>query len=419
MKQLKILLLFFVIISCNQKKQADKNVNQQKIALKENVLVIGEKVENINITDFIENTPKEQDFSNKIKVIDFWATWCAPCLQAVPHFNDLQNEFENNPDIVFISLTDESPEKAGRILERINFTSIVASDQTKETLKNYKVNSLPQTVIVDQNNFVRWVGLPNELNTDIISTILQEEDWNPNKIIRTKSLDSTSSIKEDKAAVRMPQLLTQLRDSTSALYSFNLTFANSTDPKSSGFSMGEGKYLELNSDLKTILSKLVRKPSSEIIIPKKYADSTFNLLFKNSNINADNINMEVFLEQMELIKRNMLIALDLEEKIESRKTKVYILQVKDKSKLEPGSGDLMARYGSNDDYLTFSNVEISNLIGQISRFHNVILSDETSLDGKYDFLIDKNDFEKAKRDLLNYGISVDQSEKNIEFYIYE
>lgn len=66
-----------------------------------------------------------------------------------------------------------------------------------------------------------------------------------------------------------------------------------------------------------------------------------------------------------------------------------------------------------------SNVEISTLLSQIIGFHKVISSDDTTLDGMYDFLIDKNDFEKAQRNLLNYGISVHKLEKNIEFYIYE
>lgn len=418
MKQLKILLLFSVFISCNQKEQVDNNGNQQKLALKENVLVIGEKVEDIDITDFIENTPKEQDFSNKIKVIDFWATWCAPCLQSVPHFNDLQQAFSDNPDIVFISLTDETPEKAGRILKRINFTSIVASDQSKETLKNYKVNSLPQTIIVDQNDLVRWVGLPKELNKEIIKSVLDKNEWMPDDVESKKNVESIASNTESEAA-QIPQLLKKLKDSDSNIYSFNLTFANSSDPASSGFSMGEGKYIELNSDLKNILSKLIRKPTSEIVIPEKYSDSSFNLLFRNSHINAQNINMEVFTEQMELIKKNLLVALDLEERIETMQAEIFILSLNDQSKLERGSGDLIARYGSNDDYLTFSNVEISTLVGQLSRFHNVILEDNTSLEGKYDFLIDKNNFEKARKDLLDYGISLDRTEKEIEFTIYE
>jgi thiol-disulfide isomerase/thioredoxin len=82
-------------------------------------LVIGEKVEDIKITDFISNIPQDKELKDKFLVIDFWATWCAPCLKSVPHFNQLQNQFKDNSNIAFVSLTDETPKIAKRIMNRI------------------------------------------------------------------------------------------------------------------------------------------------------------------------------------------------------------------------------------------------------------------------------------------------------------
>lgn len=70
-----------------------------------------EKKHIINITDFIHNIPNNKSFEDKFIVIEFWATWCGPCLDAVPHLNELQEKFKLNNDLVFISMTDEKPEK--------------------------------------------------------------------------------------------------------------------------------------------------------------------------------------------------------------------------------------------------------------------------------------------------------------------
>lgn len=62
------------------------------------------------ITDWIKNIPEDKNLNNKYIVLEFWATWCEPSIAAVPHLNQLQDEFKQN-DLYFNSITDESIEK--------------------------------------------------------------------------------------------------------------------------------------------------------------------------------------------------------------------------------------------------------------------------------------------------------------------
>jgi|TARA_R100000479_G_C6393358_1_gene206126 uncharacterized protein (TIGR03435 family) len=398
------------LISCQEKEKKKENTEPK---LNENYLVIGEKVEDIKITDFISNIPQDKELKDKFLVIDFWATWCAPCLKSVPHFNQLQNQFKDNSNIAFVSLTDETPKIAKRIMNRIKFETIVASDQSKETQKNYKISSLPTTIIIDKNNLVRWIGVPDELNKETISKIITDPNWEP----EAKMTDAKSSEKNIEPSIS--NTLKDFSELKSNIYSFNLTFADKSDPKSSSFSLPSGKYIDLNTNLKNILSKVTKKPVSEIVIPSDLKDDTFNILYVNTNLTKENFNMDLFNEQLQIIKEKILNALKLQEKIETQKADVYILKVQDSSKLEKGSGELMSHTGDNDKFLTFSNVNMDLFIKNISQFHNVILVDETNLKGKYEFLIDKNDFDQTQKDLLSYGISVEKTKKDIEFYIYE
>tara|TARA_R110001583_G_C5399134_1_gene385556 strand:- start:55 stop:570 length:516 start_codon:yes stop_codon:yes gene_type:complete len=155
------------------------NIYAQK-PIKAQKKMIGNKIENIEFTDYIENIPNSIEFNDKFKVLEFWATWCKPCLEAVPHLNELKTEFNNETNLVFLSITYETPEKAQTILEKINFETIVVSDQTKKIHNDLKIENngmmiLPRTVLIDDSNKIVWYGTPTELNSELILKFLRKE----------------------------------------------------------------------------------------------------------------------------------------------------------------------------------------------------------------------------------------------------
>src|SRR5262245_41452281 len=52
----------------------------------------------------------------KLVVIDFWATWCSPCVEAIPHFNQMAKELADQP-IVFIAVTDDEETRLNEFLK--------------------------------------------------------------------------------------------------------------------------------------------------------------------------------------------------------------------------------------------------------------------------------------------------------------
>lgn len=144
--------------------------------------LIGTKAKQLTITDYLQNMPADTNFNNKFKVVEFWATWCKPCLKAVPHLNRLQKKFQNH-NIVFLSFTYEPPEEALNTLEKLKFESIVVSDQTKTTHKSLRIEykgtmALPRTVLIDDENNIVWHGEPDKLSEKLMVKFLRKEKIN-------------------------------------------------------------------------------------------------------------------------------------------------------------------------------------------------------------------------------------------------
>jgi peroxiredoxin len=145
-------------------------------------LKVGDKVPSLNITNYLQNVPTDKNLENKYILLEFWATWCTTCLAEVPNLNKTQERFKDRKDFVFVSITDESPEKTKKTLEKVKFNSIVVSDQTKKALNDFVVEdekgtyTIPKTFLIDDKGILRWIGNPFLLNDVVINKFLKGEE---------------------------------------------------------------------------------------------------------------------------------------------------------------------------------------------------------------------------------------------------
>lgn len=98
-----------------------------------------------------------QEMHGRIIVLDFWASWCGPCMQAMPQIDAAIAKF--HPDdvkLVTINL-QESPEQIRGTLERLGIQPAVALDIDGVAASLYQANAIPQTVIIDREGKIRRV----------------------------------------------------------------------------------------------------------------------------------------------------------------------------------------------------------------------------------------------------------------------
>jgi thiol-disulfide isomerase/thioredoxin len=94
------------------------------------------------------------DHKGKIVVLDFWATWCGPCMQAMPVTEELVRNFaDRQVELVAVNL-EEQPNTIKSVLERHKLKIPVALDRDGVVAARYAVNAIPQTVLIDREGNV-------------------------------------------------------------------------------------------------------------------------------------------------------------------------------------------------------------------------------------------------------------------------
>jgi thiol-disulfide isomerase/thioredoxin len=94
-------------------------------------------------------------FKGKVIYIDFWASWCKPCLKSFPWLNKLQTKYKKQGfEIIAINL-DKDKAKADAFLKKIPANFNVVFDASGDTAKSFKLEGMPSSYLIDRNGYVR------------------------------------------------------------------------------------------------------------------------------------------------------------------------------------------------------------------------------------------------------------------------
>jgi len=110
-----------------------------------------------SFTDLSGKTRSVHDFKNKIVIINFWATWCAPCVMEFPAL--LKIAADNKDNVVLIALSSDAKEDdIKKFLQQQKAPTenvLIAHDREDVTLKIFGVTQLPETIITDPELNIR------------------------------------------------------------------------------------------------------------------------------------------------------------------------------------------------------------------------------------------------------------------------
>ena len=93
----------------------------------------------------------------RVVMVNFWATWCAPCRQEMPHLNRLYEKYRGAGFVLLGVNVDDDTSKAADVVAKLGVTFPVLLDTEKSVSKLYDVSTMPSTMIIDRDGKVRYV----------------------------------------------------------------------------------------------------------------------------------------------------------------------------------------------------------------------------------------------------------------------
>ena len=102
---------------------------------------------------------KLSDLRGKIVVIDFWATWCPPCVEGLPKLAAMTAKHKDDGVVFFPINLQEEPDTIKAFLAEKGLTLPIVLDADGKAVKSYKVEPVPQTVFIDRDGVVQLVHI--------------------------------------------------------------------------------------------------------------------------------------------------------------------------------------------------------------------------------------------------------------------
>jgi len=126
---------------------------------------LGDKAASLEGLKILKGKPVSFE-DGKVYVVEFWATWCGPCLTSIPHLTEVQKKYKDK-GVTIIGITNENDiDKVKAFVsdqgEKMDYTVAVDADRKVSDgyMKAYAQRGIPTAFIVDQKGNVAWVGHP-------------------------------------------------------------------------------------------------------------------------------------------------------------------------------------------------------------------------------------------------------------------
>ncbi|PIU19457.1 MAG: hypothetical protein COT18_07465 [Elusimicrobia bacterium CG08_land_8_20_14_0_20_59_10] len=112
-----------------------------------------------------------QALKGRAVILQFWATWCEECEEAIPHLNDLAAAFADAP-VAFIWVTDETEADVKEFLKSHPVKGWIAPEAGAGIFRSFRVYGRPHTVLVDKDAVVTDITVPGAVTQDAIRCLL-------------------------------------------------------------------------------------------------------------------------------------------------------------------------------------------------------------------------------------------------------
>ena len=157
-KIIKFFIFFFCFCFFSSISQTNEDVPLNNIAINENP----KEIPPIIFEDFLGNQINIKDYSGNLIIINFWATWCAPCKEEMPSLDKLyQDKKFKNLKVFTVNVDQPNYIKTKNFFNDLKIEKLsIFFDPNQNSLKEFKIRGIPITILINKKGeeFARITG---------------------------------------------------------------------------------------------------------------------------------------------------------------------------------------------------------------------------------------------------------------------
>ena len=326
-------------------------------------------------------------------VVEFWATWCGPCVGVLPHWNELVEAFEGEP-IHFISVTYESAETVAGFLAGREMAGWVVLDSDRSVYRDYGIRGIPHTVLIDAEGELRAETYPSSVTVEALQALIAGEELD---LPSARSLDDRIATRLEASGAPEALFLAEIRPST--------------DPDLRGMKMTERDYLNFGrSALDGILIAFDGR-STRLELHTELPEQLYDFVFRSPGD---------FDSRKSLMRTVVSDAFGITAERQPRRRRVLELRLLAGSELgldesTPGAAGFSTYPGG----IKGRGLDLTSLANALEFVAGEPILDETGLRGRFDVALEwdagvEGDLERA---LTEIGLDLVASEREIEVLV--
>jgi peroxiredoxin len=135
-------------------------------SIHEKIVQIGDTAPEFTITTDTGRTVSRDNFGGKLLVLNFWATWCPPCVQEMPSLEQFSRDLSKEGVVVLGISVDKDPNAYRSFLERANVSFLTARDPEHTINAAYGTFQYPETYVINTQGRVVQKFIGAEMWTD-------------------------------------------------------------------------------------------------------------------------------------------------------------------------------------------------------------------------------------------------------------
>jgi thiol-disulfide isomerase/thioredoxin len=179
-------------------------------------LKVGDPAPTLPVAKWVKGQPVKQFQQGKVYVVEFWATWCGPCRQTIPHLTKLAEKYKDKVTIIGVSVWEraDANDKNAHIQrvekfvqdmgDKMNYTVAVDGAEgviAKTWMQAAGQNGIPAAFVVDQQKRIVWIGHPMGGLDEVLDKVLAGNfDWKAEAERQKRIREQMEAIQADYAA---------------------------------------------------------------------------------------------------------------------------------------------------------------------------------------------------------------------------